>query len=98
MAIGAAIAAVASAAAAVYSADKQSKASKYAADQQRKASAEALGQQKASFNKENQKQVDLESLLEANTGSDTGTTMLTGAAGANPTENQLARGTNLLGG
>lgn len=96
---GMAAMAVATAGASMYSANKQAKATKAAANQQAAASAKALEQQKTAYNKENQKSADVSSILEENTASDMGTTMLTGANGANAASSgSLGKGYTLLGG
>lgn len=88
----------ASTAASIYSSKKQSKATKAAANAQLEMSNKQLEQQKEQYNRANQKTADIGSLLEANTGSDLGTTMLTGAQGVNTDQYQLQKGASLLGG
>lgn len=95
--IGASIASAAiGAGASMYSAHKTSKAQKSAADQQAEASRKALNQQKSEFARQNQ--ADVGSLLEGNTGNETGSTLLTSPLGVDPNQLKLGKGTSLLGG
>lgn len=82
----------------VYSSNQQSKASKRAANMQREASEKQLRQQEQEFNRQNQNEVDTSALLEANSGSETGSTMLTGASGVANDLLSLGKGSSLLGG
>lgn len=91
-------AAVVSTAASIYSSHRQAKAMRAAAKAQVNQSNKQLAQQKEQYNRANQKQADIGSLLEANTGSDIGTTMLSGAQGIDPNQLQLQKGGTLLGG
>lgn len=82
-----------------YSSSKQAKATKKAAKLQKDASDDALRQQTQEMNQANQREADMEGILEANTGSDTQSTMLTGASGLKSLDDLiLGRGSNLLGG
>lgn len=97
--IGASIASAAiGAGASMYSAHKTSNAQKSAADQQAEASRKALNQQKSEFARQNQNQADVGSLLEGNTGNETGSTLLTSPLGVDPNQLKLGKGTSLLGG
>ena len=98
-------AAVVSTAASIYSSNRQAKATRAAANAQvAQANAQVdqsnkqLAQQKEQYNRANQKQADVGSLLEANTGSDLGTTMLSGAQGIDQNQLRLQKGGTLLGG
>lgn len=82
----------------IYSSKRQVKATRAAAQMQVDQSNKQLAQQKEQYNRANQKQADIGSLLEANTGSDLGTTMLSGAQGIDPNQLQLQKGGTLLGG
>ncbi len=82
----------------IYSSNKSSKAQKAAANQQAEASRKALNQQKTEFARQNQNQADVGALLEANTGSETGSTVLTSPLGVDPNQLKLGKGTSLLGG
>ena len=97
MGLVAVIAGVAAAAAAggsaIYAAKKQARA-EMQADAQEKAAA----QQAAEMNRMNQRAPDTESILEQNSGGDTGGTMLTGAAGVDANSLKLGKGSTLLGG
>jgi len=91
--------AVASAAAGMYSANKQAKAQKAAADRQAEASKQALNQQKTAFNRENQQQADLGGILEGSgAASESGSTLLTSPTGTDRDQFKLGKGTSLLGG
>jgi|UniRef100_UPI004027EF39 hypothetical protein len=50
------------------------------------------------MNQMNQRAPDTESILEQNSGGDTGGTMLTGAAGVDANSLRLGKGSTLLGG
>lgn len=89
-------AAVIGAAATVYAANKNSRAQKAAADRQAKAQQQALDQQTEQFNKQNSKTVDADSILDANTTSDTGSTLLSGAQGVGSDQYSLGK-SSLLG-
>lgn len=93
-----ATAAVAAVGANMYSSSKQAKATKSAARAQKEASDRSLAQQKTAFNKQNQKQVDLEGILSGNSAPEAGSTLLTGAGGVDQSQLKLNKGTNLLGG
>ena len=95
--IGAA-ATVAGTVSSIHSSKRQAKAARSAARAQAEQSNKQLAQQKEQYNRANQKQADIGSLLEANTGSDIGTTMLSGAQGIDPNQLQLQKGGTLLGG
>ena len=82
----------------VYGAKKQAAATRQAAKLQKQASDDALRQQQQEQNQLNQREVDQESLLEANTGSDTQATILTNPGGLTIDDLILGRGTSLLGG
>ena len=81
----------------VYAAKKQSKATLQAAQMQKEAAEKSLSQQYEAMNQQNQKQADLETILERNTDSDDSATMLTSALGLNE-KLRLGKGANLLGG
>lgn len=102
VAIGAAVigtaATVVGTASSIYSSKRQVKATRAATQAQVEQSNKQLAQQKEQYNRANQKQADIGSLLEANTGSDIGTTMLSGAQGIDPNQLQLQKGGTLLGG
>lgn len=102
VAVGAAVigtaATVIGTASSIYSSKRQVKAERAAVKAQVEQSNKQLAQQKEQYNRANQKQADISSLLEANTGSDLGTTMLTGAQGIDPNQLQLQKGGTLLGG
>lgn len=85
-------------AASVYSSNKQERAQRSAARAQKEASDRSLAQQKTAFNKQNQKQVDLEGILSGNSAPEAGSTLLTGAGGVDQSQLKLNKGTNLLGG
>lgn len=80
----------------IYSSRKQSKATKSAANAQRDASNRTLASQQQAYNKANQQQVDMTSMLEQNSASEAGTNMLTG--GVQQGQYNLGKGYNLLGG
>lgn len=82
----------------IKSSKAQAKATAKAAQMQVEQSNKQLAQQKEQYNRANQKQADIGSLLEANMGSDLGTTMLSGAQGIDPNQLQLQKGDTLLGG
>lgn len=82
----------------VYGAKKQAAATRQAAKLQKQASDDALRQQQQEQNQLNQREADQESLLEANTGSDTQATILTNPGGLTIDDLILGRGTSLLGG
>lgn len=82
----------------IYGAKKQAAATRQAAKLQKQASDDALRQQQQEQNQLNQREVDQESLLEANTGSDTQATILTNPGGLTIDDLILGRGTSLLGG
>lgn len=82
----------------VYSANKQAKATIKAAEMQRESAEKALSQQYEEMNRQNQKEADLESILEQNTNGDDSATMLTGAMGVSQDKLRLGKGSNLLGG
>ena len=84
--------------ASIYGAKKQAAATRKAAKLQKQASDDALRQQQQEQNQLNQREVDQESLLEANTGSDTQATILTNPGGLTIDDLILGRGTSLLGG
>ena len=84
--------------ASIYGAKKQAAATRQAAKLQKQASDDALRQQQQEQNQLNQREVDQESLLEANTGSDTQATILTNPGGLTIDDLILGRGTSLLGG
>ena len=84
--------------ASIYGAKKQAAATRQAAKLQKQASDDALRQQQQEQNQLNQREVDQESLLEANTGSDTQATILTSPGGLTIDDLILGRGTSLLGG
>lgn len=102
VAVGAAVigtaATVVGTASSIYSSKRQVKATRAATQAQVEQSNKQLAQQKEQYNRANQKQADIGSLLEANTGSDIGTTMLSGAQGIDPNQLQLQKGGTLLGG
>lgn len=96
--VGAAIAG-ASAAAGMYSANKQAGAQKAAADRQAEASKQALNQQKTAFNRENQQQADMEGILDSSgAANENGSTLLTSPMGTDRDQFKLGKGTSLLGG
>ena len=82
----------------IYGAKKQASATQKAAKLQKQASDDALRQQQQEQNQLNQREVDQESLLEANTGPDTQGTILTSPGGLTIDDLILGRGTSLLGG
>lgn len=84
--------------ASIYGAKKQAAATRQAAKLQKQASDDALRQQQQEQNQLNQREVDQESLLEANMGSDTQATILTNPGGLTIDDLILGRGTSLLGG
>lgn len=84
--------------ASIYGAKKQAAATRQAAKLQKQASDDALRQQQQEQNQLNQREVDQESLLEANTGPDTQATILTNPGGLTIDDLILGRGTSLLGG
>lgn len=86
------------AAGSVYSSRVQAKATRNAANVQREASDNALKQQQTEFRQSNQNTADTESILDQNSGSDTGSTMLTGPGGISLDDLILGKGANLLGG
>ena len=90
-------AAIAAAGAMAYSSNQQSKAQKAAANQQAKAAAEANKQQQMEFNRANQNEVDVSSILDQNSAIST-PTMLTGPSGAGRNNMLLGGGSSLLGG
>ena len=97
--IGASVASAAiGAGASMYSAHQSSKAQKSADNQQAEASRKALNQQKSEFARQNQNQADVGAILEGNTGSETGSTLLTSPLGVDPNQLKLGKGTSLLGG
>lgn len=99
VAVGAAVIGTAvSAYSSIKSSKAQAKATTKAAQTQVEQSNKQLAQQKEQYNRANQKRADIGSLLEANTGSDIGTTMLSGAQGIDPNQLQLQKGGTLLGG
>lgn len=102
MGIGAIIAGTAAALAtgglSIMSSHKEAKAIKSAAETQAKAQEAAAAQEAAEMNKQSQKQPDVETILENNAGSDTGSTLLTGAGGVDPNSLRLGKGSTLLGG
>lgn len=83
---------------AIYSSHQQSKATKRAADQQAKSSAQQLKEQQVQFNKANQKEVDVDSILGDNSAVDGSSTMLTGPTGIERDKLTLGGGSSLLGG
>lgn len=89
-AVAGAVVAAASIGGAMYSSHQQSKATRAAADKQAKASAQQLNQQQQEFNKANQNEVDISSILEDNSATSGMSTMLTGAGGID--RNKLALG------
>lgn len=95
--VGAVTAAVA-AGASIYSSKKQSKATKQAADQQAKSSAQQLNQQQQEFNRANQNEVDVSSILDSAQEGDSSATMLTGAGGIERDKLSLGGVSSLLGG
>jgi type II secretory pathway pseudopilin PulG len=102
MGLVAVIAGVAAAAAAggsaIYAAKKQARAERAAARMQADAQEKAAAQQAAEMNRMNRRAPDTESILEQNSGGDTGGTMLTGAAGVDANSLKLGKGSTLLGG
>lgn len=98
VAVATAATAAITAGASMYSSHQQSKATKKAADQQAKSSAQQLNQQQQEFNKANQNEVDVSSILGANTEGDSSATMLTGASGIDRNKLNLGGSTSLLGG
>lgn len=93
-----AAAAVAGLGASMYSNNQQHKAQKKANRIQQEASERAYQQEISDMRRQNQNSVDTTNLLEQNTGSDVGSTMLTGASGIDPSQLALGKGTKLLGG
>lgn len=91
------VTAVAATAANIYASNKQAKAQKAAMKAQVEASNKQLAQQKEQYNRSNQKQADITTVLEQNTAGDLGTTMLTGATGVDKNQYQLGKGSTLLG-
>ena len=81
----------------VYTSNKQAKAQKAAVNQQAKAAAEANKQQQMEFNRANQNEVDISSILDQNSAIST-PTMLTGPSGAGRNNMLLGGGNSLLGG
>lgn len=102
MGVGAIIAGIAAAAAvggsSIYASKKQARAEKAAAQMQADAQEKAASQRAAEMNQMNQRAPDTESILEQNSGGDTGGTMLTGAAGVDANSLRLGKGSTLLGG
>lgn len=82
----------------VYSNNRQQKAQKQANRIQQEASERAYQQEISDMRRQNQNSVDTTNLLEQNTGSDVGSTMLTGASGIDPSQLTLGKGNKLLGG
>ena len=97
LAVSAAVAA-AGTAVNVYSNNKQQKAQNRANRIQQEASDRAYQQEISQMRRQNQNAVDTTSLLEQNTGSDVGSTMLTGAQGVDQSQLTLGRANKLLGG
>ena len=95
--VGAA-AAAATAGASIYSSNKQASAQRAAAREQERASANALKEQQQQFNRENQNEVDISSILEDNTSANNSATMITGPGGVNRGQLNLGGGSSLLGG
>ncbi len=91
------ISAAAMAGASIYSAEKQSKATKKAADMQAKTAKEQFQRDEQQFNRQNQNQVDMTSLLESNTASGLDSTMMTGPQGVQKSQMNLGKSA-LLGG
>ena len=83
---------------AIYASKKQARADKAAARMQADAQEKAAAQQAAEMNRMNRRAPDTESILEQNSGGDTGGTMLTGAAGVDANSLKLGKGSTLLGG
>lgn len=101
MSVGAAIAgivaAVAGAGAQAYSSRKQASAQRAAARRQEEASANALKEQQQQFNRENQKEVDISSILDDEQSMNS-STMITGPGGVGRGQLSLGGGSSLLGG
>ena len=93
-----AAAAVAGLGASMYSNNKQQKAQNRANRIQQEASDRAYQQEISQMRRQNQNAVDTTSLLEQNTGSGVGSTMLTGAQGVDQSQLTLGRANKLLGG
>lgn len=82
----------------IYSAEKNSSAQKKAAKMQADTARRQLNQDERNFNRQNQQQVDMTSLLEGETtGGASGSTMLTGPQGVDRSKMNLGQST-LLGG
>ena len=96
--IAAAGTATVTAAASIYSSNRQAKATRQAAQKQAESAAEANKQQQIAFNRENQNEVDTSAILAANQAGDQPQTMLTGANGAKVDNSLLGGGSKLLGG
>ena len=94
--VGAA-AAAATAGASIYSSNKQANAQRSAARAQERASAQALKEQQQQFNRENQNEVNISSLLESNTSGSNSATMITGPGGIGRNQLNLGGGASLLG-
>lgn len=82
----------------VYASNRQDRAQRASAKRQEEASANALKEQQMQFNKENQNEVDISGILNANKGGDTSSTMLTGPGGVGLGKHPLGGGSSLLGG
>lgn len=93
-----AVAAVAGAGLSYVASNKQADAQRSAARMQQEANERSYQQSVQDMRRQNQNQADLTGLLEQNTGSDMGSTMLTGAGGIDPTRLTLGSGATLLGG
>jgi len=96
--IAGAAAAIATGGLSIMASKKESKAEKSAAETQAKAQEAAVAQEAAEINRQSQKQPDVETILENNSGSDTGSTLLTGSGGVDPNSLRLGKGSTLLGG
>ena len=81
-----------------YNANKQNKAQKKALALQQQESEVNRANQMAAMRKSNQQTADLDSILNANTGLDNGSTMLTGGTGVGGDQLSLGKGSKLLGG
>lgn len=79
-------------------ASKQRDAQREANRIQQRANEESKQQQIEEMRRNNQQQADLSSILDASTGSDMQSTMVSGIGGVDPTQLVLGRGNSLLGG
>lgn len=93
-----AAAAVAGVGLSAYNSQKQNRAQRKATALQQHESEVNRANQMAEMRRSNQQSADLDGLLDANTGADNGSTMLTGGAGVDNSLLALGKGNKLLGG